>query len=313
MSLSDLNPRHLRLISLYSTRYAVRGGTGIVYLLLVLTFGLVLAQTIISPIEQLQARLKKDHGADIEVEKLLDEIIDNARPMVEWFLTEGSEDDPDEVVERHQEEAEKWSRYLLDERPAMLSAIFLLMLFGLPLLVAMGCFNQYSGDVGSRGIRYHLMRTERVNIYFGRFLGAALYSVVVMFFLILTIVLYIGFKMKIYEWDALLMWSLWGFFGLSVLTFPYVALAGWISALIDSQFGSLTITSLIVGGVPMLAALGKYTYDEVEYVKYLIPWGVQNQLLHVEGARVALAAVACLFYTAFFLALGYRHFSKRDL
>lgn len=313
MSLSDLKKRHMQLISLYSTRYAVRGGTGLVFIMLVLLCGLMTAHLIITPVEQTR-EASREYGVseeDYSNEDIVNELIEVARPVVEWVLTE--EKTSTEEEEEDEEAGREWTSFLLDENPALLSAVLLIMLFASPFLVTMGAFNQFSGDVQTRGIRYQLLRAERTNIFFGRFLGAALFTILVMALLIAIISLYIGLKLQIYEMGALVGWSLRGFLALSLVCLPYVALCAWISSAIDSPFGSLTISSVIVGAVPLFALIGRHTWEPMAYVNYLLPWGVQNHLLHPSSLHLVGSVAACLGYTALFLLLGHRHFSKRDL
>ena len=54
MSLRELKGRHLKLVSLYSSLYAVRGGTGLVFVVITLIFGLTVANFVIKPVEDLQ-------------------------------------------------------------------------------------------------------------------------------------------------------------------------------------------------------------------------------------------------------------------
>jgi hypothetical protein len=312
MSLKDLNARHLRLVSTYSTRYAVRGGTGLVFLLIVLVFGLIAASMIITPVEEWKRAEEKQSGREISMANYVSFLIDQARPAVEWAIGD-PEAEPSYGESGQSEEVREWASYLLDKRPALLSAVLLILVFAMPFLVVTGAFNQYSGDVASRGIRFQLLRTERANIYFGRFIGTVFYSGLTMALLVLTIVAYMGLRLGIYAWGDLLLWGLWGFLGLTILCMPYVALCGWISGAIDSAFGSLTISAIIVGGVPLFALIGRAAWEPVGYVKYLLPWGLQNNILHYQLSTVALTVLACIGYTAFFLALGYRHFATRDL
>ena len=54
-------------------------------------------------------------------------------------------------------------------------------------------------------------------------------------------------------------------------------------------------------------------WQAAAYVKYLLPSGVQNHLLHPDWSHSLGAAGACAGYTLVFLFLGYRHFANRDL
>lgn len=309
MGLKDLNLRHLKLISLYSSRYAIRGGSGLVFIFLFLACGLMTAHMIITPVEQIKAKAMSKTGQSIEDEEIVGELVRAARPVVKWVVGENDEEEKDSGGEENVD----WASYLLDEKPALLSAVLLIMIFALPFLVACGVFNQYSGDVQSKGLRYQLLRTERTNIFFGRFIGASIYTVLVIALLIAIITLYLGLKIRIYEWGSLMGWSLRGFMALVLVALPYVALCSWISGSIDSPFGSLVICTLVVGVVPLFAAIGSKSWEPAVYIKHVLPWGVQNYLLHSSAAYVLGTAAACLGYTVLFLFLGHRHFLKRDL
>ena len=186
------------------------------------------------------------------------------------------------------------------------------MLF-MPFLVAIGGFNQFSGDVGSRGLRYLLLRTERANIFFGRFIGTTIYTICVVAILVAVVVLYLGGKVGIYGWGELFIWAGWGILALAIVCVPYVALCSWISASIDSPLASLVVSKLVIGFVPAAALIAGMAWEPGGYLKYLLPWGIQNDLLHPDAGPIVVASAACLGYAVVFLALGYRHFSRRDL
>ncbi len=312
MSLSHLNPRHLWLVSLYAFRHALRGGTGLVFLFLALSCGLMTAHLLVSPVELLKLEAAKS-GAEASSVEIVDFMEEQARGPVKWVLGKSSVDLSEEAAAKVDAEAEAWTDYLLEERPSLLSAVLLILLFSLPFLIVFGAFNQVSGDVQSRSIRYQLVHTERTNIFLGRFLGTYLFTVLTLAILVAVIALYFGFKLNIYEAGDLFLWSGLGMFALSVLSLPWVALCSWLSSAIDSPFGSLTVSSLIIGVVPIFAAIGKATWEPMKHVVWVLPWGIQNRLLHFDVGQVALAALACLGYTLLFLALGMRKFTRRDL
>ena len=60
MKLKTLTIGHVRLISLYWSRYAVRSGSGLVYLMIALIFGLSIAHILIMPVERLIAQQKHE-------------------------------------------------------------------------------------------------------------------------------------------------------------------------------------------------------------------------------------------------------------
>jgi hypothetical protein len=325
MSLKTITCAHVRLISQYWTRSAVRSGSGLVYLMIVLTFGLSFAHNLISPVEFLMVQQEKEMGHR-DPNAIQETIMTLGKPVVKFVLGSKS---IGEVAKEASEEpmmmmgppmakedktgAGQWAIFLLEERPALLSAIFLILIFGLPLAISFLAFNQTTGDIQSRGLRYLLLRTERSNIFLGRFLGTAIFSTGVIAFLILTIVLYLGLKTRLYPAMDLLIWSIQGFYALSILMLPYIALCAMISACVSSQFLSLILAKLLIAGTLLFAVLGRLAWEPLKYVKWLLPWGWQNHLLHPSFTHWGCASLACLAYTAVFLMLGHRHFSKRDL
>ncbi len=325
MKTNPVTMAHVRLISQYWTRFSVRSGSGLVYLMIVLIFGLSVAHMLISPVELLMHQQVQDMGHR-DPNLVQEMIMSLGKPVVKFVLGSKS---LGEVAKQASEQpmmmgppmAEKvdtsaagqWAVFLLEDRPALLSAIFLILVFGMPFAISFLAFNQTSGDVQSRGLRYLLLRTERANIYLGRFLGTAVFSTGVIAFLILTIVLYLGLKTRLYPAGDLLIWSMQGFYAASILMLPYIAVCAMISACVSSPFLSLILGKLVIAGTLFFAVIGRFAWEPLKYIKYLLPWGWQNQLLHPSVVHWGCAGLACLAYTAVFLMIGYRRFEKRDL
>lgn len=327
MNFKTVTLAHVRLISQYWTRFAVRSGSGLVYLMIVLIFGLSASNALISPIEMLMAEQERNMGHR-DPNLIQEAILQLGKPVVKFVLGKKSLGDvaqeasgstpmmmspmmappPEDTSQEGQ-----WASFLLEERPAILSAIFLILIFGMPLAISFLAFNQTSGDVQSRGLRYLLLRTERSNIYLGRFLGTVVFSTGVIAFLIFTIVLYLGLKTRLYGASELLLWSVQGFYALSMLMLPYIAVCAMISACVSSQFLSLILAKLVIAGTLLFAVLGRMAWEPLKYIKFLLPWAWQNHLLHPSFSHWGTAGLACLAYTAVFLMLGYRRFETRDL
>ncbi|MFO1076126.1 MAG: hypothetical protein U1E73_00205 [Planctomycetota bacterium] len=307
-----MDRRKTLLIARYSTRYSVRSGIGLVFLLLSLTFGLLVAHIMLQPVEMATRRVLADQpdASPTEVrEHVAASLVKGAKPVVAWMVGDqnaefGAETDPD---------ARAWADFLLDDRPAMLSAIFLILLWGWPFLVAFGAFDMFAGDIGSRGLRYQLLRVDRGSVYFGRLLGMVATFATVLALLGVTVIAYMGLKLPLYSWSDLILWGLHGLAAILVVSLPYVALCGWISAGLSSSFASLTIASVVIGGVPLVAMLGRMSTEYASWLIYLLPWGYQLRLLHPDWTQELLAAAGCFGMTALFLWLGHRRFTRRDL
>ena len=311
-----MNGRQIALIAKYSTRYSVRGGIGLVFLLLSLTFGLLVAHTMLQPVEMVVKQIsEQNENADKEqlTEMVLDRMVEQAAPVVSWMLSDSNAGDDNETAAVKADAADTWAAYLLEDHPAVLSAIFLILLFGWPFIVAIGAFDIYAGDIGSRQLRYQLLRVDRGSIFFGRLIGMIATLALVLLLLSFTVVLYMGVKLPMYGWGDLVTWALQGTAAILFVSIPYVALCAWISASIGSSFASLTISKLVIGGIPLFATFGAMTHEAAGYMKYLLPWGVQTKLLHHDWSQLLLAGSVCVVQTALFVWLGYRKFTRRDL
>jgi ABC-type transport system involved in multi-copper enzyme maturation permease subunit len=332
MKLKALTISHIRLISLYWSRFAVRSGSGLVYLMIALIFGLSMAHILIMPVEQLIAQQKRETG-ETDPQFIKKTIIDIGRPVIQFVFGQKTLEEigqesmarqrsfrdkdggPENAADGPNKDAEidPWITFLLEKRPALLSAIFMLLIFGMPFAISFLGYNQVSGDVQSHGLRYLLLRTQRCSIYFGRFLGTVIFSTAVMAIIVVTITFYLGMKTRIYPAGALTLWAVHGFLALSVLMVPYIAVCSLISASVDSPFLSLILAKVVIAGVLLMGILGRLAWKPAIYILYALPWGWQSNLLHPEPARCLLAALGCVVYAGFFLFLGYYHFERRDL
>ncbi|MFN6194612.1 MAG: hypothetical protein ACK5BN_12415 [Planctomycetota bacterium] len=313
-----MDTRQAALIARYSFRYSIRGGIGLVFLLVSLTFGLLVAHLTLQPLEQAvriaRAESKKQATRDeTEVARgLLRRIEPDIRPIVTWALqpaTPPGADPADEAVD----DAKRWADHLIKDKPMLLSAILLILMIGWPMCASLGAVDLYAGDIASRQLRYQLLRADRASIYFGRLLGAMLTYATVLVLLGGTIALYIGFKLPVYPLSDVFAWAAYGVGALLVETLPYLALCAWLSASFSSSFVSLTIVTLIIGGVPLAALLARSAWFPARHLDMLLPWGYQLRLFHPDLSQVALAAGGCLLHAALFTWLGHRKFTTRDL
>lgn len=311
MSLARIDPSQLRLICGYTLRHSMRSGGGLIFTLLAIFFGLIVANIVISPYEMRMNQIE-EQGLPIDAEQAEQQLSTMARPIVEWAIAPPEIDDPEAQAAAEASTAE-WADYLLDERPALLSGIFLVLVFGIPLLIPFGAFNQTAGDIGNRGLRYLLQRTERANIFYGRLIATMLLTVAVQALVVITIGAYVAFNVEVYGGMEVAMWSLQGLLALAVLSLPYVAVCAWLSASTDSAMVSLVLCSLVIGGVLLGAFLGGMAWEPARAINYLLPWGIQNKLLAPGISTVALTIGACLLYTVVFTGLGAHKFETRDV
>ncbi|MDA1195587.1 MAG: hypothetical protein O2894_10440 [Planctomycetota bacterium] len=298
--LDGFNPRHVRIVGSYWMRFSLRTGGGLVAVLLALVTGLTVAQVFITPVENVIAGAPElGHTEDEAIDEIgriaqSEQIVN----MVEWLTGQ----DQSEV------------EYLLGEQPALLSVIWLLLLVCFPFLTALSSFNQTAGDIGSRGLRYLLLRTERANIYVGRAIGSTLFSLGSLLLLIVMVALYVGLKLRLYSFGDVLGSSVTACLALVLLSLPYIALCGWVSAMFDSAFAALAMCLVAIGVPIVFIKIADGVSDmDLAWMERLTPWGWKYELLSGDIGIRLLACAVMLGFTALFGALGLMHFHRRDL
>ena len=144
MNLKTINIAHVRLISLYWSRFAVRSGSGLVYLMIALVFGLSVAHIIIMPIEQLMAVQKKKMGQE-NPQAINKAITDVGQPIIQFVLGIKSFEQvtkeaalsqmslPNDTSTsaqsgNNQPGFDPWTNFLLEKKPALLSSSFPLVM-----------------------------------------------------------------------------------------------------------------------------------------------------------------------------------------
>jgi ABC-2 type transport system permease protein len=300
---------HLKLIAGHSVRHGIRGGAGLVSLFLTLVIGLVLASVVISPLDAVDQqidRMEQHAGGDrmTDAEKAETrqrvnlEVVKIAGKAINWVV----EPDADQLD------------YLTSQKPAIVSAILVMLFLVTPLFSCLAGFNQTSGDIGSKGLRFLLIRTERQNIFIGRFIGTFLFAALVNLALFLILAIYMAAKVKVHPAGDMVLWLGQGYLRVMLFTLPYIAVCAWVSCAIDSPFGSLVLALMATYLFPLIVGRGAALNSSVGYLNYLTPWGWKYWLLEpIASAHFLGAAVAMLAFGAGFLFLGMRYFKKRDL
>jgi hypothetical protein len=300
MAEARLDLKHVRILMASHAKYAVRGGSGITFVLLVIVLGLVVAGILIDPLDQKRKELERQTGGPVPREQFVSGIVEAMKHFSGFWL--GKPPDDPQVD------------YLLNERPALLSVMFLILLAFVPFVMGFGGFNQLSGDIGNRGLRYLLLRTSRLNIVISRFLGTFLFAALTSLFTAAVIVMYLSVRYDIYSFGDLAKWGLYCWAMLNLFGLPYLALCTWISTAIGSPFGALALSQVAIY-VPIVSIkfMAMNRAWDVDWLDRLTPWGWRTQLLHPDWSQVGLAAAVLLGFTSLFFFLGARHFLRRDL
>ncbi|MEJ7603855.1 MAG: hypothetical protein WKG01_38600 [Kofleriaceae bacterium] len=299
-----IRSNHLKLIAQHSVRHGIRGGAGLMSIFITLLLGLILASVMIAPLDGLDQRMDT-LGNTLTAEQRTEviagvhaEVIKVAGKAINWVM----EPSPEQLA------------YLTRDKPAMVSAILVMLFLVTPLLTCLGSFNQTSGDIGSRGLRFLLIRTERPNIFLGRFIGTFLFTAFVNLLLFTILAVYMALRIKVHPAADQVLWLAQGYLRMLVFALPYVAVCAWVSCSMGSSFASLALSVSLVYVVPLfIGRVAAALSDSISYAQFITPWGFKYWLLEPAGAKLFGGVAAMLAFTAVFLALGMRHFGKRDL
>jgi len=205
--------------------------------------------------------------------------------------------------------------------PLLVPLVFRLTLVFLPLYVALLGFDQLSSEVGSRSVRYLVVRSRRASIVLGKFAAQALALAALVAVVVGGLFVAAAFKAEIqeplgYAVTALRFWTA----GMS-LALAYLALTTLASAITSSPAGSLFTNLGVLLGFWALYLVGargeaqrQFTGSSswTEPLKWLSPSAYSSGLLGPPSATlVSMAAYAC--FAAVFLAAAWAAFRVRDV
>lgn len=324
--ITGFRPAHVWLLAKTYVRFSLRTGAGIVFIFLLLAgtlaFAGMVSKLMIMGIESLPEELmnveedasmaERFEGADFMFVSMMKFF--NKRVAKEWG---GSMPDIDTYFTDATPDKHPQTHFLAKQHPALISLIYLMILWFAPVTACLVGFGQTSVDIGNKGLRYLLLRTERPNIYFGRFLGALGYVFVSMLLAMVIICGYFHFVIRAYGGVEIWTWGIQCVFATLLLVMPYLAICAWVSGALRGGFTAL-VGCLAACFIPlMLIGYLKFylTRMNVEWpwLSYLNPIGWKDDLLSHDPVTRLIAMAMMFFMTALFLMLGYRHFSRRDL
>ena len=288
-----------------SMSHSLRSGSGVVFIVLTILAGLALANLAFAPIEL----------GFIELEQFRD----NAAQGIGVVLSLATlqQGDPDSIVGRMESgelvEMTMWARYLVLEKPMLLSITVLLLGLVLPLLLPLGSYTAISGDVQHRSIRYLLPRTTRTSLLLGRLLGCLLLAWMLIGVLMAGIVLYLGIVLSLDSWDELIPWGLRCTGALLCLSFPYVCLGVLCSTICRVPLVALFASAGVAVAVPVIAFSARAAWEPLGNLLYLLPWGYSHQLLSPDAQTVSMAMLYCLGHGVIFISIAHHQFRKADL
>jgi ABC-2 type transport system permease protein len=200
----------------------------------------------------------------------------------------------------------------LKKLPMVVLITFKATLFFLPAYVALMGFDQLSGDVANRSIRYLAIRAGRVSILLGKALSQAT--------LLLGLVMAVDFGMFAYakitnpgfQTSTLGAGLLKFWLAAIVFSSAYIALTSLCSALARSPAVSLLLNLLALIGFWLLDVIGA-TDPSRAMLRYLSPYHYSSALLHPNFATFAAGVGTYAAFALIFLGGAYLVLRARDL
>lgn len=203
----------------------------------------------------------------------------------------------------------------LSQVPIVVLIVFKITLFFLPAYIALMGFDQVSGEVGPRSIRYLTVRARRSSVLLGKFLSQA----TLLLGLVLVIDLAIFVYARILNPDfaiGVLAANLLKFWGATIVfSLAYVALTTLCSSLFRSPAVSLVFNFILLFVFWLMDSVGRAVADTslVRFVRYLSPSYYSGNLLHPKLAEFAGSGAAYAAFAAIFLVGAYGVLRARDL
>jgi ABC-2 type transport system permease protein len=201
----------------------------------------------------------------------------------------------------------------LSRVPLVVLVVFKMTLFFLPAYIVLMGFDQVSGEVGPRSIRYLTVRARRSSVLLGKFLTQAT--------LLLGLVLVVDLAIFIYAKGTTPSFGA-GLMALTLLRFwvaavvyslAYIALTTLCSSLFRSPGVSLVFNFILLFVFWMVDVIASAMSAPANALRYLSPSAYSTNLLHPYLGPFAVSAAAYAGFALLFLGLAHLTLRQRDL
>jgi ABC-2 type transport system permease protein len=203
----------------------------------------------------------------------------------------------------------------LAQVPLVVLIVFKITLFFLPAYIALMGFDQVSGEVGPRSMRYLTVRARRSSVLLGKFLSQATLLVGLVLVIDLAIFVYARILNEDFGFGVLALNLVKFWVATIVFSLAYVALTTLCSCLFRSPAVSLVVNFTLLFVFWLMDSVGSSVGDThvLRYLRYLSPSSYSVNLLHPKLAEFALSGAAYAAFAAIFLSGAYGVLRARDL
>jgi ABC-2 type transport system permease protein len=201
----------------------------------------------------------------------------------------------------------------LSQLPMVVLVVFKLTLFFLPAYIVLMGFDQVSGEVGPRSIRYVTLRARRSSVLLGKFLTQA--TLLLGLVLVVDLAIFVYAKLSTPQFGfGLMALSLLRFWVAAVVySLAYIALTTLCSTLFRSPGVSLVFNFIVLFAFWMVDVVAGSLASPASYLRYLSPSAYSMNLLHPQVGPFALSALAYVGFALLFLGAAHLTLRTRDL
>ena len=201
----------------------------------------------------------------------------------------------------------------LSQLPMVVLVVFKLTLFFLPAYIVLMGFDQVSGEVGPRSIRYVTLRARRSSVLLGKFLTQA--TLLLGLVLVVDLAIFLYAKLSTPEFGfGLMALSLLRFWVAAVVySLAYIALTTLCSTLFRSPGVSLVFNFIVLFVFWMVDVIAGSLASPASYLRYLSPSAYSMNLLHPQPGQFGLSALAYAGFALLFLGAAHLTLRTRDL
>ncbi|WP_323383080.1 ABC transporter permease [Myxococcus dinghuensis] len=203
----------------------------------------------------------------------------------------------------------------LAQVPVEVLLVFKITLFFLPAYVALMGFDQLSGEVGPRSIRYLTVRARRSSVLLGKFLSQASMLLGLVLIIDLAVFIYARIANPDFGFAAMSLNLLKFWLAAIVFSLSYVALTTLCSALFRAPAVSLVFNFIMLFVFWLMDTVGRAVGEEsvLHFLRYLSPSYYAGNLLHPGLAQFGASGAAYAAFATLFIMCAYVTLRARDL
>lgn len=204
----------------------------------------------------------------------------------------------------------------LSQVPLVVLIVFKVTLFFLPAYVALMGFDQLSGEVGTRSIRYLTVRARRASLLLGKFLVQASLLVGLVLVIDLGVFIYARLTNPDFTFAALGVNLVKFWLAAIVFSLSYVALTSFCSSLFRSPAVSLVFNFVLLFTfwlMDVVGAAAAASNKPLGFIRYLSPSFYSGDLLNPRLSEFGVSGLAYAGFALLFLGGAYAVLRARDL